>query len=105
MVSRRIANSLALSPLGARRTVSGTITLSVARVRSLKVGGAEIRDLVVAIPDFSPDPPGRRVTRPGFPQTFSHFAGRPTKAANPTATVIAARVQHSGPMRSTKRAN
>lgn len=58
LVSRRIANSLALNPVGARRavTVSGTITLSVARVRSLNVGGAEIRDLVVAIHDFSPDP-------------------------------------------------
>jgi predicted aspartyl protease len=58
LVSRRIANSLALSPLGARRavTVSGTITLSVARVGSLNIGGAEIRDLVVAIHDFSPDP-------------------------------------------------
>jgi predicted aspartyl protease len=58
MVSRRIANDLALSPLGARRavTVGGTITLSVARVRSLKVGAAEIRDLVVAIHDFSADP-------------------------------------------------
>jgi predicted aspartyl protease len=58
LVSRRIANSLALSPLGARRavTVSGTITLSVARIGSLNIGGAEIRDLVVAIHDFSPDP-------------------------------------------------
>ena len=58
LVSRRIANSLSLSPLGLRRaaTVSGSITLSVARVSSLKVGSAEIRDLVVAIHDFSPDP-------------------------------------------------
>lgn len=57
LVSRRIANSLALNPVGARRavTVSGTITLSVARVQFLNVGGAEIRDLVVAIHDFSPD--------------------------------------------------
>jgi hypothetical protein len=37
LVSRRIANSLALKPVGARRavTISGTITVSVARVRSL----------------------------------------------------------------------
>lgn len=104
MVSRRIANSLALNPVGARRavTVSGTITLSVARVRSLNVGGAEIRDLVVAIHDFSPDP---RVepTRLGFPQTFSCFAGRPTKAANFSATVI--NVTIFGLVRSAKRAN
>jgi predicted aspartyl protease len=57
LVSRRIANSLALTPLGVRRgvTVSGPITLPVARVGSLNVGGAEIRDLVVAIHEFSPD--------------------------------------------------
>jgi predicted aspartyl protease len=58
LVSHRIANKLALTPLGSRRgvTVSGTITLPVARIGSLNVGGAEIRNLVVAIHDFSPDP-------------------------------------------------
>jgi predicted aspartyl protease len=58
LVSRRIANTLALSALGSRQgvTVGGTITVSVARLASLNVGGAEVRDLVVSIHDFSPDP-------------------------------------------------
>jgi predicted aspartyl protease/SH3-like domain-containing protein len=58
VVSRRIASSLALSPLGASRvgTVGGVVTLPLARLRSLKVGDAEVQDLVVSIHDFSPDP-------------------------------------------------
>jgi Aspartyl protease len=58
LVSRRIANRLALSALGSRKgvTVGGAITVSVARLGSLNVGGAEVRDLIVSIHDFSPDP-------------------------------------------------
>jgi Aspartyl protease len=58
LVSRRIANRLTLSALGSRKgvTVGGPITVSVARLGSLNVGGAEVRDLIVSIHDFSPDP-------------------------------------------------
>jgi hypothetical protein len=58
VVSRRIARSLALSPLGASKvgTVGGIVTLPLARLGSLKVGEAEVQDLVVSIHDFSPDP-------------------------------------------------
>jgi predicted aspartyl protease len=58
LVSSRIAKNLSLRPLGSRRgvTVSGIITVSVARLSSLKVGDAEVNDLVVSIHDFSPHP-------------------------------------------------
>ena len=58
LVSRRIANNLGLSPLGSRRgvTVGGIITVPAARLVSLRVGEAEVNDLVVSIHDFSPDP-------------------------------------------------
>jgi predicted aspartyl protease len=58
VVSRRIASSLALSPLGTSKvgTVGGIVTLPLARLKSLKVGDAEVQDLVVSIHDFSPDP-------------------------------------------------
>jgi predicted aspartyl protease len=58
VVSRRIARSLALSPLGTSRvgTVGGIVNLPLARLGSLKVGEAEVQDLVVSIHDFSPDP-------------------------------------------------
>jgi predicted aspartyl protease len=58
VVSRQIARSLALSPLGTSKvgTVGGTVTLPFARLGSLKVGDAEVQDLVVSIHDFSPDP-------------------------------------------------
>jgi predicted aspartyl protease len=57
LVSRRIANNLGLSPLGSRRgvTVGGIITVPAARLGSLRVGEAEVNDLVVSIHDFSPD--------------------------------------------------
>jgi predicted aspartyl protease len=57
VVSRRIAKSLALSPLGTNKvgTVGGIVTLPFARLGSLKVGDAEVQDLVVSIHDFSPD--------------------------------------------------
>jgi predicted aspartyl protease len=58
LVSRRIANNLGLSPLGSRQgvTVGGIITVPAARLVSLRVGEAEVNDLVVSIHDFSPDP-------------------------------------------------
>lgn len=58
VVSRRIANNLALKALGASKigTVGGVITAPLARLRSLKVGDAEVHDLVVSIHDFSTDP-------------------------------------------------
>jgi predicted aspartyl protease len=58
VVSRRIANSLALSPLGTSKvgTVGGIVTLPFARLGSLKVGDVEVQELVVSIHDFSPDP-------------------------------------------------
>ena len=37
-------------------TVGGIITVPLARLGSLKVGDAEIHDLVVSIHDFSTDP-------------------------------------------------
>jgi hypothetical protein len=58
VVSHRIARSLGLSPLGTSKvgTVGGIVTLPLARLGSLKVGDAEVQDLVVSIHDFSPDP-------------------------------------------------
>jgi predicted aspartyl protease len=58
VVSRQIARSLALSPLGTSKvgTVGGMVILPLARLGSLKVGDAEVQDLVVSIHDFSPDP-------------------------------------------------
>ena len=58
VVSQRIASHLALRALGASKvgTVGGVITVPLARLRSLKVGEAEVHDLVVSIHDFSTDP-------------------------------------------------
>ena len=58
VVSRRIASNLALRALGASKvgTVGGIITVPLARLGSLKVGAAEVHDLVVSIHDFSTDP-------------------------------------------------
>ena len=58
VVSRRIANSLTLKTLGTGKigTVGGVITAPLARLQSLKVGDAEVHDLVVSIHDFSTDP-------------------------------------------------
>ena len=54
----RIASNLALSTLGVSKvgTVAGVITVPLARLGSLKVGAAEVHDLVVSIHDFSTDP-------------------------------------------------
>jgi predicted aspartyl protease len=58
VVSRRIAKSLALTPSGTSKvgTVGGLVTLPFARLGSLKVGDAEVQDLVISIHDFSLDP-------------------------------------------------
>src|SRR5262249_8389441 len=58
VVSRRIASNLALRALGASKvgTVGGVISVPLARLESLKVGEAEVHDLVVSIHDFSADP-------------------------------------------------
>ena len=58
VVSRRIASNLALNALGASKvgTVGGVITVPLARLGSLKVGDAEVHDLVVSVHDFSTDP-------------------------------------------------
>lgn len=58
VVSRRIASKLSLSALGSSKvgTVGGVITVPLTRLGSLKVGDAEVHDLVVSIHDFSTDP-------------------------------------------------
>ena len=58
VVSRRIATNLALSTLGVSKvgTVAGVIAVPLARLGSLKVGAAEVHDLIVSIHDFSTDP-------------------------------------------------
>jgi len=58
VVSQRIAKNLGLNPLGTSKvgTVGGIITVPLARLRALKVGNAEVHDLVVSIHDFSTDP-------------------------------------------------
>jgi predicted aspartyl protease len=58
MVSSRIANNLGLITLGSKRgiTVGGIITVPIARLNSLNVGGAEVSDLVISIHNFSPHP-------------------------------------------------
>jgi predicted aspartyl protease len=58
LVSRRIATSLALHNVGSATgiTVGGPVTRPIARLESLKVGAAEVRNLLVSIHDFHPDP-------------------------------------------------
>lgn len=58
VISRRLASLLSLRPVGhaAAQTVGGVVQVSVAKLRSLKVGEAEATDLAVIIHDFSRDP-------------------------------------------------
>jgi predicted aspartyl protease len=58
MVSRRIAHNLALNSVGYRKgyTVGGPVTRPVARLQSLKVGETEVKNLLVSIHDFHPNP-------------------------------------------------
>lgn len=58
MVSRRIASELGLRTVAYRTgiTVGGVIRRPIARLRSLKVGEAEIQNLLVSVHDFHPNP-------------------------------------------------
>jgi predicted aspartyl protease len=58
MISRRIANNLALYSFTSGRFagIGGSVTASIARIQSVKIGEAEVADLVVGIHDFSSDP-------------------------------------------------
>lgn len=57
VISRRMAKTLALVSIGNAtiHTVGGPITAAVARLGSLKVGEAELKDIPVIVHDFSPD--------------------------------------------------
>jgi predicted aspartyl protease len=58
VVSRRIASNLGLPKIGSTKTITvgGSVTRPIARLRSLKVGEAEVQNLVVLIHDFHPHP-------------------------------------------------
>lgn len=58
VISRRIANTLALPSMGSAtvHTVGGPVQVTLAQLRSLKVGDAEVKELPVIVHDFSPDP-------------------------------------------------
>jgi len=58
VISRRLASLLALRPSGTNivHTVGGAITVSLARLQSLRLGEAEATNLPVIIHDFSPSP-------------------------------------------------
>jgi predicted aspartyl protease len=58
MVSKRVARDLRLYSLGfgTGYGVGGRVTVSVARMESVKVGEVEIQNMPVSIHDFSPDP-------------------------------------------------
>ena len=58
VISQRLAGTLSLRPAGrsAVQTVGGMIAVTISRLRSLKVGEAEVNDLLIIIHDFSPDP-------------------------------------------------
>jgi hypothetical protein len=58
MISSRIAKLLRLQPMGSGRGygIGGVVTVSTARVDSVKLGEMERQNLLVMIHDFSPDP-------------------------------------------------
>lgn len=58
MISSRIAKMLQLQSLGSGRGygIGGVVTVSTARVDSVKLGKMERQNLLVMIHDFSPDP-------------------------------------------------
>lgn len=58
MISSRIAKILRLQSLGSGRGygIGGAVTVSTARVDSVKLGKMEMQNLLVMIHDFSPDP-------------------------------------------------
>jgi hypothetical protein len=58
VISRRLAGLLSLRTVGnaAVQTVGGVIPVAIARLRSLRVGEAEVTDIPVVVHDFSRDP-------------------------------------------------
>jgi predicted aspartyl protease len=58
MISTRIARDLRLHSTGSGGGygIGGYVTVSTARIESVKMGEVEMRDLPVMIHDFSPDP-------------------------------------------------
>ena len=58
MISKRIARDLRLHSTGsgAGYGIGGYVTVSTARVESVKIGEVEMRNVLVMIHDFSPDP-------------------------------------------------
>lgn len=58
VISQRLSGILSLRPLGksAVQTVGGIIAVTISRLRSLKVGEAEVNDLSVVVHDFARDP-------------------------------------------------
>jgi predicted aspartyl protease len=58
MVSRRIARNLGLSTVGSAimSGIGGRVVAPMARLQSIKLGEAEVSNLIVSIHDFSPDP-------------------------------------------------
>jgi aspartyl protease len=58
VISQRLAGILSLRPAGrsAVQTVGGVIAVTVSRLRSLRVGEAEVNDLPIIVHDFARDP-------------------------------------------------
>ena len=58
MISRRIARDLRLHSTGSGigYGIGGYVRLSTARIDSVKIGDVEMRDMLVMVHDFSPDP-------------------------------------------------
>ena len=58
VISQRLAGILSLRPVGrsAIQTVGGVIAVTISRLRSLKLGEAEVNDLPIVVHDFSRDP-------------------------------------------------
>jgi hypothetical protein len=58
VISQRLAGILSLRPMSRStvQTVGGVIGVTISRLRSLKVGAAEVTDLAIIVHDFSRDP-------------------------------------------------
>jgi hypothetical protein len=58
MISTRTATDLRLHSTGSGRGygIGGYVTVSTGRIESVKIGDAEMRNLLVMVHDFSPDP-------------------------------------------------
>jgi hypothetical protein len=58
MISSRIARNLRLQSIGSGRGygIGGVVTVSTARIESVRLGEVEMQNLLVMIHDFSPDP-------------------------------------------------